>query len=1050
MGIGSANPLLMAASGGDTDPVTRSLRFDGGESLSRTFSSTGDSKKFTFACWVKRTKLGGNQRIFQASNSNNDDFLRFNNNNTLGYWIYQNGSHNYQGNTTAVFRDVMQWTHVCYVVDTAQATAANRVKIFVNGVSHTLSVYPDQNRDCSVMNTAALHYIGRYGNAASEHINLYIADAYFLDGEAVEPVDNFIESNGYGGYKPKAYTGSFGTNGFHIDAQPAHDAELLVSSVDRNDGDTLFADAARGLTITRSGNTHHDNTVGNPFDSSGTAMYFDGSGDYLQTSTSSDLTFGTGDFTVETWLYPTTVNTSAGYKGIISDELYSNTGGWAVSQRDDELSLWIKNTGGSWVSFVADGALTANQWQHIAVSYDSSTTTTRLFVDGTSVASGTTSGWNLTGDQVEIGRSISGQEVAGYFFDVRATKGTARYTSNFTAPSAPFELNPIYIGGDQSGNKNHWDATNIRSHDIMLDTPTKNYATLNPLDHHGVDFSEGNLDGSLGTVNEAVKSTIAVSSGKWYWEVLSNNSGAGDMIGIAKVGTAVSGYLGYYSGSYGYYKGNGYKYNNASATSYGNTYASGDIIGVALDLDNGTLEFYKNNSSQGTAFTGLSGEFFAGLSAAATSGSQVINFGADPTFAGNKTSGQDTSQSEFFYAPPTGFKSLNTSNLDDPTVSAPSHFNTVLYTGTYDSPNGYGTSTNSVSGMGFSPELLWIKDRDNQSSNHGYGYHGNYLFDSVQGTGYAINTDGDRYTGSNDFSSNLDGNNGVSSFTSPTGGFTLDGAEGVNYAADSDWDGSIDTYERYVAWGWKLGSNGSSSTWASGNTDPTTEKYNASAGVSVIRQEETSSNYPMTGVTVNHSLGAAPEFAFLIDVTSNTSDIFAWHKDLDANKYLKLNQTSAQATGAGYFPSGCSTATTFQIGGDIAGANGMDGYWDIYLYLFSGVEGFSRFGSYTGNSSSNGPFVYTGFRPRFLMIKRVTSSDGGWKIMDTARDPYNDVTKNLYAYQSNDEDDLTSHSIDLLSNGFKWRTSGNHENANGHDYIYACFAESPFKYANAR
>ena len=84
------------------------------------------------------------------------------------------------------------------------------------------------------------------------------------------------------------------------------------------------------------------------------------------------------------------------------------------------------------------------------------------------------------------------------------------------------------------------------------------------------------------------------------------------------------------------------------------------------------------------------------------------------------------------------------------------------------------------------------------------------------------------------------------------------------------------------------------------------------------------------------------------------------------------------------------------------------------------------------------------------MIKRTTSSDGGWKIMDTARDTHNVVTKNLYAHQSNDEDDLSSHSIDQLSNGFKWRTSGNHENANGHTYIYAAFAESPFKHANAR
>ena len=425
-------------------------------------SAPTSNKVSTLAFWVKRSKLGSGQHIISAngtshSENTNSFYVQFKTDDTLRVSSYPDPQTNvFTLTTSRKFRDVGAWMHIAILIDTDES-AADRCKIFINGVrepaANLTGTTPSSGATNHLLGKATTtwygsgsvnvqHCIGDEADRFRYKCSGYLADFYFVDGSAIEPVGNFIESTGYSSYKPKAFDmSSYSGNSFHIDAQPAHDADLLVTSVARNDGDTTFADVAAGHTITRYGNTHHDNTVGNPF-GSGTAMYFDGSGDYLQTSTSSDLTFGTGDFTVETWFYPTTVDTSTAYKGIISDELYSSTGGWAVSQRDDELSLWIKDTGGSWVSFVADGALTASQWQHIAVSYDSSTTTTRLFVDGVSVASGTTSGWNLTGDQIEIGRSVSGQEITGYLFDARATKGTARYTSNFTAPSAPFELKP--------------------------------------------------------------------------------------------------------------------------------------------------------------------------------------------------------------------------------------------------------------------------------------------------------------------------------------------------------------------------------------------------------------------------------------------------------------------------------------------------------------------------------------------------------------------------------------------------------------------------------
>jgi hypothetical protein len=1046
-----ANLILPAGSAAadstPADPVTRSLRFDGNTSkLTRTPSSASSATACTISFWVKRGKTDEENTVFHAGTASGDrGHVRFNSNNTLEAACY-NGSWFVELKTNAVYRDPSAFYHIFVSIDTTNGTG----KLFVNGEEPSLQTNTT-NSSSTVLpfGKTIEHQIGQRGFDSTGYHDGLLSDFYFIDGTALStPVGNLIEDTGYSSYKPLAFDmSSYSGNSFHIDAQVANDSDLLVSSIDRNDGDTLFADAAAGHTITRYGNTHHDNTVGNPF-GSGTAIYFDGSGDYLQTSTSSDLTFGTGDFTVETWFYPTTVNTSSAYKGIISDELYSSTGGWALSQRDDELSLWIKNTGGSWVSFVADGALTANQWQHIAVSYDSSTTTTRLFVDGTVVASGTTSGWNLTGDQVEIGRSVSGQEIAGYLFDVRATKGTARYTSNFTAPSAAFELNPVYLGGDQSGNKNHFTPMNISGHDVMLDTPTRNYATWNPLDLQETastapTFAEGNLSLSTNTSGYGrVHSTFSIpSTGKWYAEFYSTSF---DTIGVRrKVGG------GWPSGSsvLAVVSSSG-SITNASGTSQSGlaSWSSGDILGVEVDCDANTIQFLRNGSNYGSSesFTHYPEETFFTYTdgSSGTAYSAIANFGQDPTFAGNYTGTPESS--EWAYSPSTDFKSLNSSNLDAPTVTPEENFNTRPYFGSRDNSASIGVTSQAVTGVGFKPELLWIKDRDNASSSYGSGYYGHFLFDAVQGTGNAINIDGGMYTGSNDFSSNLDGYNGVSSFDSD--GFTVDEAEAVNYAYDSDYNGSLDGYERYVAWGWKLGSNGSSSTWASGNTDPTTEKYNDSAGVSVIRRTETSGSG--TGVTLNHSLGAAPEFAFLKDTVGNTQNVYVWHKDLDANKYLRFNANSAQTTGSGYFPSGCSTATTFQIGGDIAGSNGYDGWWDIYLYLFSGVEGYSKFGKYTGNGSTDGPFIYTGFRPAFVLWKRATGSANSWNIMDNKREGYNPQNDLLFPDSTTTESNVTDQ--DLLSNGFKLRTTGAGRNASSETFIYAAWAEVPFARANAR
>jgi len=1268
-----------AADSTPADPVTRSLRFDTAstQKLTRTFGTPTSQKKVTISWWMKLSEQGNGSASYGGIITVGDDSSNYaaikvmgGATNTITVDEVSGGAYKSDRQTSRAFRDMGAWMHCVHVIDTTDSTADDRSKLYINGTRYTgpfatsYATY-DQDYDTNWSKSGEVISIGFDNSGGSPYFGGYLADIHYIDGQALDASD-FAETNSSTGqWVPKEYSGTYGNNGFHIDAQPAHDAELLVSSIDRNDGDTDFADVAAGHTITTGGDPEHSIAVGNPFTGDGRAIYFDGTDDYLTVDDGANIDLGTGDFTIEFWMnsdedtqnayvtgrWNATPNggawdsrewglTCTSYGGGELDIYVPYTGGYNASSLNVCDSKWhhiaiVRHSGDAklyvdgkyqidasvldsynmsfssklligggqslyWrgaiydyrisdtarytsgtsdfdvptekftsdsdtllliqpdkddttfhdessspatvttvssptrtastpydaaakstaISFDGTGdylsvatssdfdfgsgsytyegwfyfngfsetpegifsrnnsstqewavctnssgtlqffesvnnsyntssfTFSTGQWYHIALCKNG--TTYKVYVDADEKISATLSSAPDANLPVIIGRfydNYDGYYLDGYCYDFRAQKGV---DTGGSKPSAPLELNPVYIGGDQSGNKNHFTPTNISSHDVMLDVPTKNYATWNPLDLQETastapTFAEGNL--SLSTNSSGygrIHSTFSIpSTGKWYAEFYSTSFnaigvrrkvGGGWPSGSSDLASVVS------SGSI----------TNASGASQSGlaSWSSGDILGVEVNCDDNTIQFLKNGSNYGTSesFTHYAGETFFTYTdgSSGTAYNAIANFGADPTFAGNYAGTPESS--EWAYSPSTDFKSLNSSNLDAPSVTPSENFNTVLYTGTRDNSNSLGATSNAVTGMGFEPSLLWIKDRDNQSSNYGSSYSGHYLFDSVQGAGKAINIDGGMYTGSNDFVSNLDGYNGVSSFDSD--GFTLDEAEAVNYAVDSDYNGSIDTYERYAAWGWKLGSNGSSSTWAAGNTDPTTEKYNASAGVSVIRQEESSGSYPMTGVTVNHSLGEAPEFAFLMDNSSNTQEVFAWHKDLDANKYLKLTQNSAQTTGSGYFPSGCSTATTFQIGSDIAGASGYDGWWDIYLYLFSGVEGYSKFGKYTGNASADGPFIYTGFRPAFVLWKRATGSSNSWNIMDNKREGYNPQNDLLFPDSSTIESNVTDQ--DLLSNGFKLRTSGAGRNANNETFIYAAWAEVPFSKGNAR
>jgi len=604
-------------------------------------------------------------------------------------------------------------------------------------------------------------------------------------------------------------------------------------------------------------------------------------------------------------------------------------------------------------------------------------------VDG-GTATAFTNGWNNVGNAESI-------------TTVRLTRSLG--TAGFTA----IRVNGVVLVdyAADSGNDSLFDSPT--NGDTANDTGAGgevpgNYATWNVLDKGaGLTLANGNLQ-IVSVTNDFVRSTIGVSSGKWYAEY-TQGTGLG-MVGIADGNADNTLYLGQNTGGdgYGYYSGGTTYTDGAGGVSYGASYTTGDVIGVAFDADNGTLVFYKNGTSQGTAFTGLtSGPYFfaAGVDTMANS---HMNFGQRP----------------FAYSAPSGFRPLATPFLDTPTIEDGSTaMDVVLWTGDDATPR-------AISGLGFSPDFVWIKQRNN-SRNHG-------LFDVVRGANEAL------FSNLTDTETTY--TNTLMSFDSD--GFSVGGNALTNVATAT-----------YVGWTWDAGA----STVA--NTDgsiSSSVRANPTAGFSIVSY--TGAKTTTTADTVGHGLNIEPAMLIVKD-RDTTRGWLVYHK---YNTYqnqnpntnsLELNLTNISYYGNSY-PWGSTTPTSsvFTINN-----LGSDSYYNLnqsgknYIaYCFAPVEGYSAFGSYTGTQ----PFIYTGFRPRWIMVRRYDVASSQWVIFDSARSGYNGDNDTLCANQNNSENAFVgSNELDILSNGFKFTVTRAITNGSN-NYIYAAFAESPFKYARAR
>ena len=567
---------------------------------------------------------------------------------------------------------------------------------------------------------------------------------------------------------------------------------------------------------------------------------------------------------------------------------------------------------------------------------------------------------------------------------------------------------PTTLGYDKSVNGNNWTPNNISTtagvtYDAMTDTPTNNYPVLNPLPYDNVGGSTGlNLhSGNLGISAVTVGGTNTVStfavptSGKWYFEGISTTYNASQIVGWFGVcnvdgSNATANFSGLISRISA---GNGYYQSGVlvNAGSFGNL---NDVISVAVDRTSlpGTVAIRINNAALYTVNAPTGDIFF--LFQQYTNGIGSVNFGQQP----------------FVYSPPSGFVALCTSNMTAPTISnGANYFAATTYTGTGATQN----ITNTVNNESFKPDFVWIKSRNSAAYNP-------RLFDSIRGVDVNMQ------------SSTTNGD------TSEANSLTAFASNGYSVGVDAVGGGVNTNAITYVGWQW-FGSNTTASNTNGSITS--TVCVNTTSGFSAVAYTTAASG----AFTVGHGLGVAPSF-IINKIRNIANNWYCYHVSLGNNTEIVLNTTAVATSAGGDWNSTTPTSTVFSMG------TGWQGSYSMVSYCWAAIAGYSSFGSYNSNNSIDGPFIYCGFRPRFIMIKASAGVTSNWAMLDTTRDTYNAAGLRLNANTADAEIDERP-VLDILSNGFKIRVTPGNDNYNATgaaSYIYAAFAENPFQYANAR
>jgi len=1188
-----SNNILAGASGqgGAGYEIERSLRFNSGDSafLNRTPSAAGNRKTFTLSFWIKRAGLTSNNghAILYAgtagSTSNRTAFLIGNasfsgSGNSILFGQDTGGSWTTYRETSALFRDHSAWAHIVLAVDSTQATASDRIKIYVNGVlqeSFATSNDPPQNQEFFINNTNA-HYLGDDVGGFVGNLDAYLADVHFIDGQALAPTD-FGETDDNGVWQPKKFGGTYtlpasGTiysNNCNAVTNPANAFDGSLSTFARTSGPTsqIVLSNIGGLSglvrvhVDSSGGTRYlistnDGTTITTATFLPTGWITVGTASNITTITATRIEAGntnpTSDCSIHAYEIDGTVLvdglpaqgtnsfhlpfTDNSSNAALGTDTSGNSNTWTVNNLTapggtiDYTSMMTQGSDGGYVAGperAFDGDLTTFVYTSASNNNGNITFTPSPSISHTTSVRAYWSRGSISATYSYNGGSSVSLTTNGW---ITLASGSGTFTSLNT-----------YRGGDG----NYFSAIEVdgtvlltstgANNDSLVDSPTNgtqsdtgaggevvgNYATMNPLAKaSGLSLSDGNLDASGSAVQGCLLSTIFPSSGKYYAEYTLNTYQADTAVGV--VSTDVD-YNQDWVGEKAYtvgYLADGRLFQNGSPTNIG-SYAAGDIIGVAFDVDTGKIWFSKN----GTFIN-------SGNPAAGTAELKTITGGKPLSIAFRGVGGAGTfnfGQRAFAYTAPSGYKSLNTANFDPPTIADGSkYFDTKLYTG-----NG-GTQT--VSGLEFSPSFVWFKNRASSVNHHlldvvrGAGNGTNVLYSNLTNAEGATDSltafTSDGFTvGSND--SVNKNNNAIAAWawdagtlTNPVGDIWQGGATkyiGVKFASASGgtisygqtsgsttvevWTSSnnsswtqqggtqtlstghtLTTSDQYVFirntsdatftnW-YAAATNGadghySSQTYPSGaswsgpsytdhdwredggtlNKDgsiPSIVRANPSSGFSICAYTGTGAN-----ATFGHGLNGPVEMV-IIKQRNGTGFWVVGHKDLPftSDYYMSLNTADQVSTGAGgaAWQSTAPTSSVVSIGS----SGVLNGSGNTHIaYCFAPVEGYSAMGSYTGNGSADGVFVYTGFKVAWLLIKR-TDATKAWQLIDNARSTFNVTDDRLFPSDSGAESSGNHFDLDFLSNGFKCRTTHDSTNASSATYIYYAVAENPFKTARAR
>ena len=632
-------------------------------------------------------------------------------------------------------------------------------------------------------------------------------------------------------------------------------------------------------------------------------------------------------------------------------------------------------------------------------------------------------GYFLDGYMAEV-NFIDGQQLAASSFgEFKSGIWIPKDTSGLTFGTNGFRLkfqDSSALGDDTSGNGNDYTSNGLAATDVVLDSPTNNFCVVNPIYHDtsalGMGFSEGNLKISGTTYGAtAYACTFPIpSTGKWFYEQRYSAIGSTNvLVGVRDYITGANDVR---------YVDDGTKVLGSTFTSYGSSWTTGDVIGVAVNMVDEEVTFYKNGVSQGVISINTPSsrgyEISFGYVTTAGTDSVTANFGQDSSFAGTETAQGNTDangEGDFYYTPPSGYLALCTANLPDPAIdpaqdeSPTDYFNTVLWSG-----NGTSGVDNqqAITGVGFQPDFAWIKSRNNVS--------GHALYDVQRGT------TGHQYYLSSDSTMAEDATYKMLT-TFDSDGYTVS-TLGGSHTNRSGWT--------YVGWNWLAGGTASSNTDGSITSSVSA---NTKAGFSIMTGTTPSS---FTSYSWGHGLSQAPEF-IIWKQRGATSNWNSWSSALSgATNLIQLNTTTAEQSGSYWGTINDSIIT--QTGSTFSNTNTT-----FVSYAFHSVDGYSKVGSYTGNGSSDGTFVYTGFRPAWILIKNIIDAEF-WTIIDNKRLGYNETNSILSPNSNTSEYSAGGGGVDILSNGFKLRGTSNNFNGSSDTHIYLAFAEQPAKYSNAR